>query len=38
MPVLRKLRHARRRSTMEQDKGDRGAEQKGKVSFKEWWR
>ena len=24
--------------TMEQDKGYRGAEQKGKVSFKEWWR
>ena len=23
---------------MEQDKGYRGSEQKGKVSFKEWWR
>jgi len=24
--------------TMEQDKGDKGGEQKGKVTFKKWWR
>jgi len=23
---------------MEQDKGDKGGEQKGKVTFKKWWR
>jgi hypothetical protein len=24
--------------TMEQDKGYKGGEQKGKITFKEWWR
>jgi len=38
MPVVRKLASRVEEDTVEQDKGYKGGEQKGKVTFKEWWR